>query len=194
LDTRSFAVDLSKAWAWPVAVLTIIIMFRRPLVELISRIENLKYGDFQLNFTRLIKTVRTLADRALPKGEEIDRTQTLKIRTIRDTFTDLAKEDPNAAVVAAWAEVERILLETGQRIGLTSGDDPTRRNPVFIARALFIRKSVDPLTYDFFVKLRRLKNLAAHGQIKLSQAIEFVELAARFISKVNTASRTDGEE
>jgi hypothetical protein len=87
LGWKSFVIDLSRAWAWPVAVLIIVFAFREPLKDLVSQIENLRFRDFQLNFSQRIKTLKALAKGVLP-------TETLKIRTIRDTFTDLAKEDP----------------------------------------------------------------------------------------------------
>jgi hypothetical protein len=180
----SFIAAMTKALAWPVTVVFLAMLFRRPLFDLVPLLRRLKYGDLEIDFEREIRALETVADQVLPKTKDFE-IRALRLDELHDEITRLAGTMPAAAVVVAWSDVERALLAAAERNNITKKEDPVHQNPIYIVRSLALRDKIDRLTLTIFSELRRLRNAATHGaqQITRSEALEFSDLAARLIDK-----------
>ncbi len=182
MEWLTFIIELLKAVAWPVAAVVIAALFRKML----PLVRQLKYRDFEVNFERQIKAVESLAEKSLPNTDETGRRFGMDT-VARDDFIQTATTNPTAAVILAWADVERSLLDAAMRNNLLRANESATQNPVFIARALELKGRMDHFTGAIFSALREVRNLAAHAtgrQITTSEAIEFGNLADRFVAKL----------
>jgi hypothetical protein len=188
MDWLQFIVEMTKALAWPLAVILVIGLLRRPISGLISLIRKVRYGDFEINFEKEIRVAATLA-KSLPAT---CTEQAVGSRTSnRAKLLQLAKLSPSAAISAAWIRVEQALAEAGRRHNLFRENQPATGNPVFIARALALRHGADWTAYEIFTHLRRLRNAAVHQsagvQITEAEAIEFINLSEQLASLLERA-------
>jgi hypothetical protein len=183
MDRLTFIVEMTKSLAWPIAAIILAFVLRRPLVRLMSLIRRLKYGDLEINFEKEIRAVEKLEGR-LPKAETAGTVQSRGIDG--EKLRELARLSPSGAITAAWIEVEQALMDAGHRQKLFREDEAATRDPVYIARALALREATDWTTYQVFAELYRLRNLAMHSAVQITeaQAIEFIDLAERMIAKL----------
>src|SRR5215207_8632055 len=101
MDWLSFAAALVKALAWPLTVLGIFLVLRRPLTGLVPLLARLKFKDLELDFGRRLAEASAEAATlpgippaaALPAGSD-------------EVLLRLATDAPRAAILEAWLRLE----------------------------------------------------------------------------------------
>lgn len=174
MDFLTFLAQLIDSLAWPVTVLVVVWLLRRPLAQLLPEVRKVKYGDFEAEFGREVEELRErMAEVMPPPKTEPEEAESF------GRLEDLAKVAPNAAVLQAWNEVEsaaRNLLEARGRT--VDADSPTPY--LRIERMLQRGELVEERKVKIFKDLRRLRNKVAHAagyEITRAQAEEYIELA-----------------
>ena len=139
-------------------------MFREQLSKLLSApLKSLKAGpsgvevEFDLALERAVTNVEaTVEPTALPESPG----QTTPLEDLKD----VACKQPEAAVVAAAARLERELRDVLLMGGDQEGGD-TKRGMIWLARRAADRKLVDPNLAPLIGDVAFLRNLAAHGHM-----------------------------
>ena len=62
VNTLQFIDSMTGRLAWPLAVLLIGLVFRRPLTEILDRVRRLKWGEKEAEFAELAKATRDVQD------------------------------------------------------------------------------------------------------------------------------------
>jgi hypothetical protein len=182
MDALTFISNMIRALAWPLIVLVIIIIIRKPLFRLIPLVRELKYKDLNIKFGEELEKLSDQADEAnLPsslQSEEmiIEFTPEAGYWESIEKISDIS---PRAAIVEAWRRVEWIL------------NDYFRKNNIeppssYQAKLRILREQKDLPTsfFSLFDKLRILRNKAVHARdidIDSQNAIEFAQLADRIV-------------
>jgi hypothetical protein len=172
MDILTFVSEMAKALAWPVTVLLILLLIRRPLLEYIPFVRRLRYGDLELDFEREVVQLSAKASRALPSSEGA-----------RPRLTQTAYISPRAAVLEAWLELEAVAMEASKRHGLalTSRE---MRSPLELGQALEKAGVLSGEKLEIYHRLRNLRNAAAHAThfaFDPEVAIEYADLADRLV-------------
>jgi uncharacterized protein YutE (UPF0331/DUF86 family) len=187
LDWLTFIVELIKTLAWPLTVLAILILLRKPLIGLIPLLQRIKYKDFELEFGRQVREVRAEANEELPPPQK----PKAMIPQAPDPILELARVSPRAAVTEAWRQVEAAALDAAQRNNVPL-QYREAVSPVRVIRALEKAEVVDPAPMAIFHDLRALRNQAAHAPefaLSTEAVIEYVELARRLIEYLSSVGR-----
>jgi len=187
LDWLTFTTELIKTLIWPLTVLVIVILLRKPIVGLIPLLQRIRYKDFELEFGRQIREVRAEANEELPPPRKVEA----EIPQAPDPLLALASVSPRAAVIESWRHVETAALDAAQRnnVPLKYRD---AASPVRVIRALENANVVDPAVMAIFHDLRALRNQAAHAPefaLSTEAVLEYVELAKRLIDYLRSAER-----
>ncbi|MER3513447.1 MAG: hypothetical protein C4310_02805 [Chloroflexota bacterium] len=66
MDWLTFVTELIKALAWPITILIIIIVLRKPLANLIPTLQRLRYRDLEIEFGRSVQELASEAKKELP--------------------------------------------------------------------------------------------------------------------------------
>ncbi|MGA7870168.1 MAG: hypothetical protein WCA22_04640 [Candidatus Binatus sp.] len=175
MDWLTFTAESIKALAWPGGVVVVAVLFRKPLSELIDRIRRASWKDLILDFDRELKATEPLAV-GLPKVAEP-----------KGGLVQIASSNPVAAIIGAWSDIEKALLELAERRELHGvGNVIAEARPIAIARMLSLSEHLSDNDYRLFAQLRQLRNVAVHGasQITQKEAEEYISLASRFIAKL----------
>lgn len=70
MDVLTFISELIKSLAWPVAIIILVILLRKPIVELIPLLRRLKYKDLELEFSQEVTELKAEVEAAAKeKGE-----------------------------------------------------------------------------------------------------------------------------
>ena len=188
MDWLTFFSRLVSSLAWPVSILLILLIMRKPLRDILSLLHRLRYKDFEVEFNQRVDEVKIEAEQALPKESGAVPSGPDAQHIIR-----LSKVSPRAAVLEAWRRVELAAIETAQQLG-----GEKFRNKTLTYQAIrFIEQhtDMDSKLIMLLRHLRGLRNKAAHAPefaLSTNAALEYAkiaELVARHLHK--TASRQD---
>lgn len=177
------ALDFIAAVAWPLTVLVIAIMFRRPITTaLASAAGHLKAGPFELAWEETISEVEVDLGQppSVSKGE---------IGGAAGKLDELAEESPVAAVVQTYGQIELALRDLLKRHGVDGVDD--QWHVVELARHALRKGLITPETMKAVEGLSVLRNLAAHGRdsdLSTQRAHEFVALAQGTLFAINAGA------
>jgi len=176
MDWLSFVAALVKALAWPLTVLGIFLVLRRPLTGLVPLLARLKFKDLELDFGRRLAEVsaevaalpRSRAPAALRGGDG-------------DALLRLAATAPRAAILEAWLRLEAAALDAARRRGTTEPISHLR-SPLRLIESLEETGVIDARQAAVFHELRSLRNSAAHAvgfEPAPETAQDYVRLAGR---------------
>lgn len=177
-DWPAFAADLVTALAWPLSALVIALIFRRPLLALLARLDELSWGDKSARFAQRLDRLESEASPAPPEpdGPEIALTGD------HARFLKLLDLSPGAAVLDSWAGVEEALQSLAIEHAVASGDASEA------GRSLQKRGVLPARTICMIEEMRRLRNAAAHDMaISVSDALRFRNLAKGVLNEIRLA-------
>jgi len=170
--------------AWPVVILAIAVMFRKPIVAaLASATGRLKAGPFEMAWEQAISTLEREVDQSPALSEyEVDDSASNKSRELVDV-------SPAAAIVEAYGRVEVALRNL-----LKMNDVQGNENAWSVRTLAGLARQHDLITGETehaIDGLRVLRNLAAHGKgndLSSQRAQEFVALADGVVFAINAGS------
>lgn len=186
MDNLTFWAKIAEilgSFAWPALVAAILIAYRGHVADLFNRITELNLpGGTKAVFERAL-------EKAAEKAAEIKPEAGLAVLPPQqpdDTFTYLAKNFPEAAILEEFKEIEEIAREVGQALDL-----PSRSGRVDIPiQRLLDLQLIDDNAYELFMSLRRARNAAAHSRptigISSIDAVEYrqnAELMKRILKQ-----------
>ncbi|QOV93139.1 hypothetical protein [Novosphingobium sp. ES2-1] len=166
------------ALAWPVSALVIALIFRRPLLALLARLDELSWGDKSARFAQRLDRLESEASPAPPgpEGPEIALTGD------HARFLKLLDLSPGAAVLDSWAGVEDALQSLAIEHALATPDVSEA------GRTLQKRGVLPARTVGMIEDMRALRNAAAHDQaISVSDALRFRNLAKGVLNEIRLA-------
>lgn len=194
MNWLAFFAEIVKALAWPVTVLIGVLLLRKPLADLIPRISEFKYKDFQIDFGKKLNELEKRAD--LAKLPDVKSPPEWAFESpdewlLGDYIERLAPISPRAAISEAWRHVEQALRDSARRSGVT---EP--RSTVNLIRVLAERGTLPRDAVALANDLRGLRNQAVHASdfaLSAAQAAEFGHLAERLIAalKVGDSQQSD---
>jgi hypothetical protein len=163
------ALEFIAAVAWPVTILVIAVMFRRPIAEaLAASTGRVKAGPFEWEWERGVQTVE--ADLGLPSS--------ISHSELEDTAGELDEWSERAsvgAIIEASGQVERALRELLPK----DNKEINRWGLMQLSRAALEQGRISPETAKAIEGLLVLRNLAAHGraeEVSPKRVREFVAL------------------
>lgn len=140
-----FTSNVIGSLAWPAVFVTLIVLLRKPIRDLLPFLERLKYKDLEVNFRRQ-------AEETLESIEEQGESE-------EHEHIDLG-ESPRAAVIRAWSEIVEAAEEKYERLEpdkKLKKLGPDRALGYFLYMGLLV-----PQTEKVIQELRSLRNQAAH--------------------------------
>lgn len=185
MDALTFIVEMTKALAWPASVIFIIMLLRKPIIELLPFLEELKYKDFALKFH---KEVSEAKEKISFESSQIKESP--KFKEEQDSLLKIVSVSPRAAVMESWTSLQNTLL----KISLDAGQIDTIENyreHSRVGHAMLGKNAFTKSDFKIYHNLRELRNKATHMPdfvISTQDAKDFVNLATQlaFIAKART--------
>ena len=147
-----YAVPLADALAWPLVVLTLALIFRKPLVNMISNIESIKFPWGEAKIGQQIEDVSTIANSI---------TLLVEPPHVDERIPDVADFYPSGVIIESWLLVEKEMTELAEshQLRLTPQQ---RRLPNQITQALVEADIIDAGVGAAIRGLREIRNKAVH--------------------------------
>lgn len=174
--------------AWPLTIVWIAFLLRKPIIELIPGLERLKFKEFELEFKKRIQEAlpkRKLVT-AINEVQNLDAGANPSLLKPRDYYADLVGISPRAAILESWMEVEAAGIDAYAKV--VSPGMKVFVNPREILRFLCARNLLNDDDFAQSEELRKLRNKAAH-QVSLHEmdetvVQEFVTLSLDLAAKI----------
>lgn len=196
MDWLAFIAAMADALAWPLVVVLLFWVLRRPLLALLPQVTRLRYKELEADFGRAVAEVEAHVAQALPDSAAA-RLPAPDGREAR--LAALASVAPGAAVMEAWREVEA----AAKRLIAREQLQPDYQVPTpyrLIEQILQHARLLETRHVKLFRELRLLRNKVAHApdfDPTAEQAVEYVHAAcalARFIeARVQAADAGVGD-
>lgn len=197
MNWLSFFSSILDSLAWPVAVIIIVFVLKKPLSTLLPMLRNLNYKGLQLTFGEELKKVgdqakHILSAKAKPREireKSIERNPSQMIREAESLF----EEFPEPAVALAWSAVEAELMEAIMRTA-SSPDYPPHnsalKNAIYLEDAGYL--GADKI--ELIKRMSNLRNIAVHGHkgigpVTVDEAREFIALVEWLVKDLKEIKR-----
>jgi hypothetical protein len=176
-----FVSQIISSLAWPVTVLTCILLLRRHLLALIPLVRTVKYSDVEIRFGQELAELSKSADIAdLSSGEGSEK------QNQWESLIRLADVRPRTAIRVAWGQIESSIRELAKK-RKTEITDAADGMPMVIGAILLNQGAISGDQYVLMQKLRMLLHEAERAEpdsITNESATEYVALALRLAASI----------
>jgi hypothetical protein len=182
MDVLSFIVEMTKALGWPSATLVIVLVFRRPLLELLTLVRKVKYKDVEVELAKE-EISEALKLTTSKEGEKYDVLSFMEL----EHFKQLADISPRAAITEAWSRLEDSVYQAAKTAGIEERPSGVSFSSVFAA--LETSGTIDANSIRLIEKMRAIRNKAVHIQtegLSASDAIDYFLAMKHIVSALKT--------
>lgn len=182
MDVLTFIAEIVKAIAWPVAAITIAVLFQKQIRALLTRVRKGKVGPAEFEFEQEIKELVEQAPLDAPTTPASTPSVTL------------AASHPRAAILDAWTRVEGAVNRLAAQYGF--GTSRSRRSALWTVRMLEKDGNITVEDVALFDDLRVLRNQAGHDDDfspSAESAIQYVRLAHSLADRLERSANRFGE-
>src|SRR6266545_5783525 len=162
MSVLEFISSVLSALAWPIAVISVVIVLRRPLRHLLSRLETFKGPGVEATFQRQVEEAReeaALAVAGLPSVQKGDESQQERLEYV--DLLQLADVSPRAAILETWLMIESALTEAAMDVDISP---QARGSTIGLMEALKRQGVIGPEVESAVRRLRNLRNVVVHTQ------------------------------
>lgn len=153
---------------WPICILIIFAIIKKPLFEILKNIKKIKYADLEAEISSISESINEVTN------------ECVNCDTKNPIMEDMVKENPNIAIVSSWMKLEQLLREKFNQIYPTSD------------KHYLVRDMMNQLVQDnklprqflhIVYRLSAIRNYAIHGEGVFTQedAQDFVNNIERII-------------
>jgi hypothetical protein len=182
MDVKSFIVELTKALAWPLTLLGLVLAFRKQLLQLLHQLTNLKYDKFEFQFGKEVAAVERQAQASFPPVP-----QKSGLEAVREKLIKLAMTSPEAAIIEAWRYLEGELLELVARRKVDIAP-AVRGMPRVLGAVLYKEGLLSEAQHELVVRLRDLRSDVTHSRtqmVDIERAMSYIESVLRLVASIN---------
>ena len=171
MDALTFIAEMTKALAWPVALIVMGLIFRPAISGLLEgvRLRRIERGQWSADFETAAEEVRAELPSHEPSAPKPSISGLLNHETER-----LVDASPSDAISQVWNQLENRVAVIAAQAGVTQKLLPE------VLRALVDKRLIQPTTSDSILGLRNMRNLAVHAppqRLTSEQARDFITMA-----------------
>jgi hypothetical protein len=193
MGVLEFISSILSALAWPIAVILIVVILRRPLRHLLLRLETLKGPGVEATFERQVEAAKEEVASAVAGSPQVEKREESRQESLEVAdLLQLADVSPRSAILETWLRVETALSEAAANLDLPAN---MRRGTLLFIETLERQGIISPEVGRALRRLRNLRNVAVHTpDLNLSREsiIDYVETAEFIVRSLRTQSTDTG--
>ena len=175
MNWLEFASSVVRSLAWPIALVVVIVLLRRPLSELLPALSRMKLRDVEFEFSRGLERAQIVTASAIPKDLQVPITEGARPRK-----EGTASTFPRGVLLDAWIKLQESAIKLC-RVRFPDRPVGQLRDTRQLVATLSDTGELSTEQIALFEELRNLRNVAAHSaNLPLSDvdAIKYVASAA----------------
>jgi len=173
VEWLTFVAEIVKALAWPAFLFFTVLVFRKPLVELLPGLRRLRIKEFEIEFGR-----------ELLQAE--NRVRVTGRAAVADRLRQISAVAPTAAILEAWRDLEAAAADAATRRGFSVTGGAWELFEVL--RSESVLSEAQASAVDSLLRLRNKVAHAADAEITEEQAMRYIEIAAALAAALRGAS------
>jgi hypothetical protein len=137
MDWLNFSASVIHSLAWPVAILSALLLLRRELISLMPRIRKVRYKDLEFTLTEQISEAKreiNIGPAPLSLPEPTSTSAATREEAEVGTpsyFESIAEVSPRAALLEAWHYFEASATKAAVRLGLMKAGQGIQMRDLF---------------------------------------------------------------
>ena len=177
MDGFTFTAELINSLSWPITTIILVMLLRKPIINLIPFLKRLKYKELELEFSQEILELKAETQESF----EVEVESTPQITANTNRLEKLLTISTHAAIMESWIELETAAVNVASQFW---GEPPSDifRNMSDLGEYLYKSGVITQEQVNIFNKLREIRNKVAHAQeVKLSidDARSYIEMASK---------------
>jgi hypothetical protein len=192
MDSNQLIVGLVQALAWPLIAFFIVLLLRKPFIELFKNVEKLKWQGVEFEFgQKLVNAEKDARGLSLPPAEKVKLPAFKQDMSLYEKMKSIAEISPAAAVADSWKAVEFATMEAAKVHGY---DISGRIVGYKIVEKLAVDGLLDEGTLGLYRDLRSMRNSAAHHSdfsITVSEALRYIDLSLSLANKLQGLANSE---
>ena len=185
MDSNQLVVGLVQALAWPLITFFIVLLLRKPFIDLLKNVEKMKWQGIEFEFGKqLVNAEKGAKGLSLPSAEKAKLPAFRQEMSLYEQMKAIAEISPAAAIADSWKAVEFAIME----IARSHGYDVSNRIPAYkIVEKLVNDEILDQGVISLYRDLRNLRNSAAHHSdfsISVSDALRYIDLSLSLANRL----------
>lgn len=165
MDWLQFTAAVVSSLAWPATLLVLVLLLRRPIVELIPALRKLKLKEFEIEFREKISDSKPSTSKGVQFANEQIENEKIPFLKPISYYYDLAQVSPRAALMEVWMEVETAASDVYYR---HFKGTQVHATPSQIFNFFLSKNWISNMDFIRAKNLQELRNKAAH-QIDISE-------------------------
>ena len=185
MDNRTFIIEILKAlgsFAWPLVLLIIVIIFRKPLADLLLSLTTLEGKGFRAEFGKSLKEIeRSLESRSQVQTAAEPHPSPAESRFLNmEYYKSLVEVSVRTAIIDAWDQVTKAMIDCAKTHGR-----PLDEENFSLPTAIYVLMGIGVITtrdVNAYTELWTLKEKAARlpdFTITKEDALKYCDLAIR---------------
>lgn len=175
LSSFEFISTLVKSLAWPVVMLIITVILKKPIESILSNLSTVSYKDITMNFSKKLSEIESSLDTKIPSSDAS------RLSSKDKEIMKVAEISPEASISMSWTMLEQEISNTIKRLSI-SPDHPINNSPFRNVQLLFESELIDSETKQNIEEFRQLRNKATHGHhstqgLSINQALQYHRLS-----------------
>jgi len=192
MDSNQLIVGLVQALAWPIITFFIVLLLRKPFIELLKNVEKMKWQGVEFEFgQKLVNAEKGAKELSLPSAEKVKLPSFKQDMSLYEKMKSIAEISPAAAVADSWKAVEFATMQVAEARGYDISGNVAGYK---IIDKLVADNILDTGTLSLYKDLRGMRNSAAHHSdfsITTSEAIRYVDLSLSFANKLLELAKSE---
>ncbi|WP_010651203.1 hypothetical protein [Oceanobacillus massiliensis] len=185
-----FTSSVIDSLAWPLVVLIIAFILRKPIIKVFSKLNKLTYNNLEMDFSQKLESIENQMEAQEMSVGVMQTVDPDKIK--RRNILTVAKISPAAAIPISWSMVEQEILSTIKRLSIS--DFPSSSSSSKNINLLADANLIDNETRKAFDELQKLRNEIVPSNpitdnITYSDAEKYYRLSIRLIHILKSLQR-----
>jgi hypothetical protein len=182
-------IKLIEAIIWPITTVSLGLLFRSELRQILKRFNKLKYKGIEADFGKELKPIENRTELLIEETKESNLLPENREQyyNSNNRLIEIAEVSPRAAISESWRELEITTVKLLTNLGYDSNN--VQMSKIF--RNILIENNYPKSIYDDYRKLRELRNKAVHAndfEISQSDAERYINTTLDiilFIQKIS---------
>ncbi|MCY9372744.1 hypothetical protein [Bacillus haynesii] len=167
--------------SWPLAIIIIVILLRKSLLNKLGNLLNLTYKDININFQEELNKANKSLGETDSENEPVENDEI----DIIDLISDMAYINPSSAIIASWVYFERKLSELLEEEGIKTEGLSFYEKQQYLS----LRQLIDDNIFGSINKLRKLFDEVKDASGKSSKistivAFDYSHLTLKTLRKI----------
>lgn len=186
-----FISSITSSLAWPIAIITIIFVFKPSIISLFPKLKKLIFKDFSLEFDQSVKKVQEDLDEIVSENDSLITFNNFADDNSLD-FYEKVTSNPRSTILDSWLPVEKKLIDLNGTLNPDLNPSKLIQPPYRILNNLKEQKIITPRVYNLFNDTRKLRNKVVHNidvNITIENAIEYKKLCLELVSIIDNIEK-----